>query len=214
MDKKGALGVAPVFLQFLSYFLLVAIILVSIFMIKSISDKEQEAIAQVSTDIEQSAFMMNFLKTPLDLGREANMAELIALWYSDDGYEDSLKKNISFVLDEFYNGDVEWKLEVNDKDIASYTITNDIIPLILKRDPLIDSGTVIPSIGKKELLDINLIVYTRFVNENEWCFNPAIERCHADGRRICNCDRVGYKLLWVCTECPSRSCNYEAARCE
>ncbi|MBU0614667.1 MAG: hypothetical protein KJ601_01090 [Nanoarchaeota archaeon] len=228
MDKRGALGTGETILHFLSYFMLVAVIIVTLLTFNNVQRQNQLRITDITGEIEKSAFIMNYLRTPIVINNiNSTMTELIALSYDNPEYDAQLKSETEKLINDFYDGIFYFKLEMHDqtnlKTVQNYLFTPDTIPIFLTRDPLIEASAEVPKIysSGNTYIQANITIFAKFVKEGTWCFAPWRERCHEDGKQLCSCDRVGYRLLWQCQSCPvdtkkklSGDCDYERLVCK
>jgi hypothetical protein len=221
LDKKAALGTAETVLHFISYFLLVAVILVTMLSFNNINRQNQLRITDVSSEVEKSAFMLNYLRTPITLNnQQTTISELVALAYENDDYKEQLINETNTIINSLYEGELLFKLQLSDqkvpKTITNYKIAK--IQRIILSSSILEASAEVPKIYSpgSTLIQANITLYTKAAEPGTWCFTPWEERCSQDQAQMCACNRVGYRLLWECTPCPpsSNKCNYEEVMCK
>ena len=216
MNKKAQWGLAPTIGDWISWLVIVVLMIVATVIFSHHAAQVKNAIQETSLNQENGYFMLNLMRTPLEIDtKKGVMSDLVALWVMNDKYQDQLTTQISTILDLYYNRKVNWVIEAKsasrDKSISNLDLTS-TIKAKLKRIGTRESSIDIPlTINPDDLFaSITLTVYYGSVQENSWCFDPLTEACTETGAghdMLCKCERVGFKFIWTdCVPCTG-TCN-------
>jgi len=208
IDKRAQVELPGSLLDFLAYFIFIfaVILFVAIFTIQS--NAVETRIKEVTMNIESSKFVSNYLRTPVEVdGEQTNMAHLIALWDRDDGYEDLVKDKTSEIINSFYEGELSWKITVDEKSLDNYRLAK------LEGGALLEGETYVPLLYG-EAAKLTIEIRTDIIEEGTWCFFAWQEKCDRDLAKLCKCERVGYdRLLWTDCKICVNGCNPEGDAC-
>lgn len=220
ISKKAAWGQAPTLLDWVAFIILIIIMVLATIIFSFHSSQIKNKVNEISATQEHGYLLLNLLRTPVKIdGVDADVAQLISLWYLDEKkYGENLNRNISKILNEFYDGKMDWKLVVSDGKNKKELRTTTLIERIkakLKTTVITKAGTKIPAIYNSNGLVINadISIYTNMVKENTWCYNLRSKACDINKEKLCYCDLVGYKPLWTRCEKCSDSCDVVKQKC-
>jgi len=107
------------------------------------------AVQEIPQDIDNSEFLINFLRTPVG---DKTFSDLIVQSYANKSYT-NLKEKISNFIILYYEENRFWELKIGNQSIDNFVVIQPII-----RDKIYESSTELPSYSK-EAVEIAFSIY-------------------------------------------------------
>lgn len=206
-NKRAAFGPSVTMLDWTAFMVLITVIILSAILFSYHSDQTKNKINELSVSQEEEYLILNLLRTQISVdGVNSDIAELISRWYFDDSYKESVRGNISRELDRFYNAQMDWELIINygEKEVDTFGLISSITKKqIMKMKYVGEVETQLPLNYNPNnlMISVNFKIYYGLVQKGTWCVKYSAHACSTDDE-ICECARVGTRLLWTnCKTC-------------